>query len=213
MTLRDDYGHWANSFYAPMARAWGDFLDAVRYGLFGDDRWEDLRFPFTGNRIDISSGRIDYDYEECTVDFATNARYDDEPVCFIIQMPHAWSEGTAVRPHLHWLQEEDDDPNWLLRYRTIANGGAPGSWTNTDPSTLRTYTYSSGTLLQITKFPEISMTGLKISDFIDCILFRDQSNSSGEFSSSDTYSVAAKAKEFDIHYQVDSDGSSQEYVK
>ena len=34
------------------------------YDIYADTNWEDLRFPFTGQKIDVSAGRIDYNYAQ-----------------------------------------------------------------------------------------------------------------------------------------------------
>ncbi len=184
-------------------------------GFSGDTRivWDDLRFPFTGQRIDISSGRIDYDYVECSVDFATNARYANEPVCFICQMPHAKKFGTSLHPHIHWIQEEANVPNWLIRYRFYNNGETVPIYTNA-AYTRHLFTYSAGDLLQKTIFPEIAApAGESVSAMADIILYRDSANASGLFAGGDPYTVAAKAKEFDLHLIFDVPGSINKYSK
>jgi len=176
-------------------------------------RWDDLRFPFTGNRIDVSSGRVDYDYTECTVDFQTNARYPNEPVCMIAQMPHHKLFGSSVQPHLHWIQQSAVFPNWLLAYRWYNNGSTvPGTFTLAAYTT-HAFVWSAGNLLQITKFPAIAAPGGEdVSSILDLIIYRDSANTSTLFAGADTYGIA-KAKEFDLHYQIDDRGSRQEYVK
>ncbi len=178
----------------------------------GQDRWDDLRFPFTGNRIDVSAGRIDYDYTECTVDFQANARYPNEPVCVVAQMPHHKLPEGPLRPHLHWYQEEAVFPNWLLAYRWYNNGDlVPGSFTLAAMNG-HAFTWSSGVLLQITTFPEIpGLAGENVSSICDLIVYRDNANASALFAGSDTYGVA-KTKELDLHYQVSGWGSRQEFT-
>lgn len=175
--------------------------------------WDDLRFPFFGQQLDSSAGRIDYNYAENSIDYAANARYDEEKVCFTPEMPHKWYEESAIHPHLHWLQEEDEDPNWLLRTRILKSGIAPGAWSLSIPSTQRVHSYSSGTLTQMTLWPSIDMTGYLIETIVDFQVFRDTANTSGLFSGSDNYSAAAKAKIFDVHYLIDSFGSQDIFVK
>ena len=48
--------------------------------------WDDIKFPLFGQRLDVSSGRIDYNFEDCTVDFENNARYPEEPICILGQL-------------------------------------------------------------------------------------------------------------------------------
>ncbi len=212
MVIPTDYDPWTRYFPAPIREKWSTFLREI-HNYSQDTFWDDLRFPFMGARIDVSGGRINYNYTECTVDFATNARYPEEPVCSVAQMTHKWKEATEVHSHLHWMQEEDNDPNWLMRWRIKKRGTASGAWTNAAPETARIYTYVAGELFQKTEFPAIDMTGVTISDVIDCIIFRDSANASGEFDGADPYTVAARSVEFDIHHEIDAPGSDTEYVK
>jgi len=176
--------------------------------------YDDLRFPLQGQRLDTSSGRIDYNYDECTVDFALNARYPNEPICFVSQMPHAKAISTKVHPHLHWIQEEANVPNWVMAYRWYSNNDVvPAVWTLAKYS-VNTFTYVAGDLAQITTFPDINAPELEgISSILDIKLFRDSANTSTLFAGADPYTVVAKAKEFDLHYQINSVGSGEEYTK
>jgi hypothetical protein len=89
----------------------------------------------------------------------------------------------------------------------------PGSWNLVAPTTERVFTYSSGTIMQISKFPDISMFGYGISDVVDFKLYRDTNNSSGLFGGSDSFSGDAVVKEFDVHIERNSLGSDEEYTK
>ena len=52
-----------------------------------------------------------------------------------------------------------------------------------------------------------------ISDFIDIELSRDINNSSGLFTGADPLSGDALLRSFDMHLEVDSSGSDEEYNK
>ncbi|MCP4273023.1 MAG: hypothetical protein GY781_13860 [Gammaproteobacteria bacterium] len=136
----------------------------------------------------------------------------------LAQMQHSWKNGSAVRPHLHWVQQGSDEPNWLLAYKVVDNGASVGVETDFTNYTLlkkssNAFTYVSGNLAQITIFPEIDMTGMSTSDMIQFVLFRDSANISGEFAGSDPSAITELALEFDIHYQKDDRGSQDEYTK
>jgi len=176
-------------------------------------RWDDLRFPATGARIDVSSGRLDYDYAECGINFQSNARYDNEPLCMVAQMPHSKKLGTEVRPHIHWDQNQAATPNWLLEWRWVNNGEQRGTWQQ-EIYTNNLYTYLSGNLQQLTEFPALQPPlNESVSSLLEFRVFRDSNNSSGLFAGADPYSGSALFKEFDLHYQIDSFGSPQEYTK
>ena len=197
---------------SPQASAGRVDLDGTWY--YPNPGWDDLRFPFMGQRLDTSSGRIDYNFDECTVDFATNARYDNEPVCFTVQFPHGMKVGSLIVPHLHWVQEEAAVPNWLIEYRWYGVGQlVPSTWTLATVERV-IHAYASGALYQYSEFPAIvPPDSVGLSSQLDVRLFRDSDNDSGEFAGDDPYSVAAKAKEFDIHVLLDSQGSGDQFSK
>ena len=181
--------------------------------LVAPPQWEDERFDFTGRRIDISAGRIDYNYAELGIDFQDNALYPTDLIGIIDQMHHRWKLESEIRPHLHWMQSGANLPNWLLRYRIYRNGDSPPAWTNA-AYTSNLFTYTAGTILQIAEFPAIDMTGIDtVSAFVDFKMYRDTTNASGLFAGADPLVGDALSKEFDIHYQVDSSGSTAEYDK
>jgi hypothetical protein len=175
--------------------------------------WDDLRFPMSGARLDSASTRYSYDYTECTVDFNTDARYTEEPTAMVAQMPHSKMLGSAVCPHLHWVQQEANVPNWLLASRCYNNGDLVPAFNLTVADHVE-FAYASGNLMQMSEFPAIlAPDNEKVSAIFDLILYRDSANASTLFAGADPYTVAAKTKEFDLHYLIDSLGSGQEGVK
>lgn len=178
-----------------------------------DNNYEDLRFPFIGRNIDVTSGRIDYDFDECTVDFQTNARYPNEPIGIIAQMPHGKKFATVLKPHLHWIQQENNMPNWMIEYRWYNNGDTVPSFTQVKYSS-NVFTYSSGDLSQITTFPDIPiLADESVSSICDIRFFRDSNNTSTLFTGADPYTTEAKAKELDLHFVQNSLGSDGEFSK
>jgi len=175
--------------------------------------WEDFRFPLVGENAYTAGGRIDYDFDEVCLSYQDNARYPDDPSCASAQFSHTWVEGTDVEAHLHWLQTSDADPNWLLQYRYLANGQAPTGWQLIIPDVPRVFTYTAGTLCQITAWPTIDMTGYLISDTVQFRLFRDTADTSTLFGASDLYTGNALAVEFDVHHLRNSFGSESRWTK
>ena len=175
--------------------------------------WDDSRFPLVGENAYSASGRISYDYDECALAFHDNARYPEEPACATDQMTHMWVEGSDLEPHLHWFQMSDADPNWLIQYRIVENGQAPTAWQLMIPDVPRVFTYTSGTLAQITAWPTIDMTGYKISDSVQYRIFRDTANASTLFTGADAYTGNALAVEFDVHHLKNTFGSSSQWTK
>lgn len=189
------------------------WLEQLRVAV--STRWDDLRFPASTARL-VPASRYSADTTNCGIIFdggATPARYPDEALCHVVQLPHSWNEGTTIRPHMHWIQTDPTPPNWLLRYRFYNNGSAVTAFTNVIPATTEVFTYTSGSMLQISAFPNISMTDYKISCLGDVIIYRDYANASGLFAGAESGAPDVLYKEFDIHYEKDSWGSRDEFVK
>jgi hypothetical protein len=194
-------------------------VDSVVTGDFtlSNTSFEDLRFPLTGRNIDTASGRIDYNFYNGSVVFADNARYNiAETVSFLIQLPHSWKEGTDLRPHIHWLQQSSNMPNWLIAYKWYAKAASTVISTDWTGHTFSKYgdnafTYSTGVIHQLTGFSNIDATGKGFSDCLHICLWRDSGNDSGEFTGADPSSLDEHVLEFDIHYEVDSFGTDEEF--
>lgn len=175
--------------------------------------WDDERFPFVGIQIDTSAGRIDYNYTECSLDFQANAIYPTDKICIIAQMSHKKKLLSPVRPHIHWFQEEDNFPNFIMDYRWYLNGGEVPDF---ETAIADTHIFPYGTkTLQVSTFPEIQPpAGESLSSFIDIKFSRDVANSSGLFSGTDPYTLTVKTKELDIHVLTDAPaGSGREFQK
>jgi hypothetical protein len=52
-----------------------------------------------------------------------------------------------------------------------------------------------------------------LSDILQVRVIRDTDNASGLFAGNDPYTATVGAINFDVHYQVDTNGSRQEYAK
>ena len=135
----------------------------------------------------------------------------ENEVYFEIQFPHARKLDSELRPHVHWTPAanggEDESVVWGLEYTwasfaevfsntTIIKTDAPIP--NEDLIKGKHY---------ISNFPAISGEGKELSSMMVCRLFRDVSNAN------DTFNDFAGLLEFDIHFQIDSTGSRQEYIK
>lgn len=139
---------------------------------------------------------------------------DEEEVFFHVQMPHAWKEGTTIRPHMHWFTLANggvgDIVEWGLEY-TIANIG------DVFPDTVIISTLGGGgsrpvddTIVAKTHYlsafaSNIDMANATISCMLICRLFRSVSE--------DDFTGDAIGIEFDFHYEVDSYGSTALYTK
>lgn len=185
---------------------------------YADTYYDDMLGPLVAAKMDISSGRIDYNYFNGAVAFQANARYPEEPAGIRMQIPHKWKPGTYTHPHIHWKQQSATKPNWLFAYKISENGEADIIETDYSNYTLDTirndvFTYSSGVLNQISEFDSIDMTGVGISDVFHVILFRDNDNTSGLFSGASPSIIVEYATDLDLHIEINEPGSANEYSK
>jgi len=129
-------------------------------------------------------------------------------------MGHNWKIGTTIYPHIHFEQDNNAIPNFLIRYRWQMNGEAKTTaWTDY-PLTTTAFTYTSGTLNQIVHSGGLTPpVGANLSDTIEFQIFRDNANNSGAFAGSDPYSGAVDLTFIDIHYEQDTLGSDSEFTK
>jgi len=180
--------------------------------------WDDLRFSVTGAKIDNASTRYEHDVFNGGINFHADARYTNEPVSMVGQMPHGWKLGSTIYPHIHWLQPSADEPNWLLLYKVMTPGEAGAVEVNYNNHTKVIkdhveFTYTAGVLNQETFFPPITMVGCGLSCVIHFVLFRDTANASGLFAGADPSALDEVVQEFDVHFEMNSVGSSQEDEK
>ena len=137
---------------------------------------------------------------------------EEQELFFTVQMPHSWKEGSTLYPHIHWtsLDSGNGKVGWGLEY----------TWTNVlDTFDNTTIIYgdtpidSSTSVTEykhyITKLGTIVGSGKTLSSMLVCRVFRDARSSN----TNDNFSHKAGILEIDFHYEVDSDGSRQEYIK
>jgi hypothetical protein len=182
--------------------------------------WDDLSQAIIAARLDIASGRLNYDYFNGGVTFNSNARYPEEPVVIPIQARHKmlYGAGAVLRPHIHWMQEQAAVPNFMLGYKLSNYGDTTTKevdWSNYTFSVLQShaFTYSASVLLQISAFTEIDISSLNISGSIDFVLFRDTGNVSTLFAGADPVATDVTVKYSDSHAKFNMFGSREEYVK
>jgi hypothetical protein len=178
--------------------------------------WDDLRIPFnfgTSNTLATTwEAFVGVTYLDVFKPSGDDALY------FSVQMPHSWKEGTNIFPHIHWTPMSTGTAGnngvfWELEY-VWANNGETFPVSTTVISGTSTAPALSGDLVAKRHYitplgPAEGMdaTGKTISSIIICRISRRGNNAS------DTYNGNAGAMEFDFHYQLDTYGSRQEYIK
>ena len=170
-------------------------------GSSGGIVWDDLRFPSSRLRQGATQ-KPDFDTTNLGLLFPQN---DDAEIAYAIaQMPHEWKLESGLRPHIHFIQDSSDEPVFKIDYRWYKNNGDPTGAFITLTCNAMVFTYTAGTILQICSFPEIDGTGIDtVSSILDIKIYRDDNVVAGD----------VLVKEFDIHYQKDSVGSRQEFIK
>ena len=171
--------------------------------------FEDLRVPVLSTVKSTSNPPDDIQILGNLVTFGFDKGKTEE-VFFVAQLPHSYKTGSDIFAHVHWLPTTADNTGqvvWVLEY----------SWASHDQVFPSTSTLSSYTTVgtddatayehRITDFGSIDGTGKTISSMLICRLYRDGGDSN------DTYNADAALLEIDFHYEVNTLGSRQEYVK
>jgi hypothetical protein len=171
--------------------------------------WDDMRFPASAaNPPGLAS---DPDYDTTNGGWLFDA-VSTELLFFQAQMPHGWKEGTDIHPHVHWQKTTSaaGDVYWQLDYKKAPIAGVMDaafttlSTTSTVPGTPDNDTADEHL---ISAFDWIDMGGNEISDMFVFKLSRIGGNGA------DTYGADVRLLEFDIHYQINSQGSGREFIK
>jgi hypothetical protein len=193
-------------------------VDAGNYSYFESDGtlvhkgdatiWDDVNG--SALQVKVLGTGVSINNTENTLDFTATADLNDYGYDNY-QTPHSKKLESDIYPHIHWVQKEDNTPNWLLQYRFQSNGTATETtWTNYVCNT-NAFAYTTGTINQISYGDGIAGNGL--SSVIQMRVLRDTNNDSTEFSTTDSYSQTANITFIDIHVEKDTEGSRQQYIK
>ncbi len=175
-------------------------------------RWDDIKVPV--NSVKINNEIDPPTWGEFLGGLALlwfrDAKSDD--VVFTVQMPHGWKVGTRIYPHVHWTTKggapNSNRVTWVLDYTWQKVGEAfvgTSQITGTNVATPNEGNIENYEHI-ITPIGDngIDGTGMTLSSMLICKLSR---------SSSDSYADDAGLLEIDFHYQIDSDGSNEQYIK
>lgn len=170
-----------------------------------DTVWDDLRVPAQATRINPAVTKPDFGtFKDGTLTFLFDSA-SVETVHFNVQIPHQYKLGTNLKPHVHWSPTTTNVGTviWNLEYTIAEKDGVFGT-----TAQIAVTDTSSGTAFEhrLAGFPDISGTNIdSVSAMLVCALSRT--------ATSDTYTADAALIEFDIHYEIDSIGSRDEYTK
>lgn len=167
--------------------------------------WDDYEFPMTSVQKNPATSKPDFDFANVLVLFDGGST---ETVVGLGHLPHSWKIGSSIYPHVHWIQEDAGVVKWQLEYKLFDNNSlCPASFTTITTVSV-VFTYASGALGQISYFPAIDCSALT---GVSPNLIVRLSRLGGD--AADTYSGDAKTLKFDFHFEKDSFGSREEYIK
>lgn len=152
---------------------------------------------------------------ESTVDYTTGSNLSDFMYCNI-QLNHDKDLISSIYPHLHFFQTEDHMPNFLLRFRWQLNGGVKTTgWTDLKCNLQAFTPYVGGTVHQIAySLPIETPPGSIVSDIVQFKIYRDNAGASTIYgSAADPYTATVGVLAFDIHFQINTLGSDDQYTK
>lgn len=187
-------------------------ISAFPKGMY--DGWDDLSNG-TGS-IRVQGSGVSADFTNIGFSFPTNNIFPDDFIYNNVQLRHKYKLGSPLAPHIHFIQNSANIPNWVMNFRVYNNGEVIPSFRTVKWSAL-IFPYTSGSILQIATFPDITQTdnatAMNISCNIDYKISRDTSNASTLFTGVDANISAALLKYFDIHELEDNLGSRQMATK
>lgn len=127
------------------------------------------------------------------------------------QLPHAYAEGTPIRPHVHWHKSTSASGTvkWKLQYRWHRIAEVPTAWTDLETTVQVPESPDTDTAeyQMISPFGEIPATDIRVSNLFQARLYRDPSDPD------DTYEADAILLDFDLHVQLDDRGSYKLHSK
>lgn len=175
--------------------------------------WEDLRVDGLNTRAGVVAPTDETGFRGNSAFQVRNFVHNQaDEVQFDVQFPHTWNVGSTVSPHVHfspWITgtASVQAVRFILDYYW---GNIDEVFPTGSSTFVMEYTWTGSFqwkhLIAEHVGTDLSGAGKNFSSIMKCRLYRDNTI---------TNNLAGKATllYFDIHYEVDSMGSSQEYVK
>lgn len=173
--------------------------------------WDDIRVPLNDT---VLGGANDPQFIKFTDNGAGSqgvysyyfSNLAEQELFFSAQIPHGWEEETSIIPHIHWSPENSASGNvvWGLEYTVSTIVGVFPTTTILTASPASTTSTAHAHL--VTDIGTIPMTGNLISTVLICRIFRSVGGL-------DTYGARAVGHEVDFHFQKNTPGSRDPYVK
>jgi hypothetical protein len=208
--LKADANHNHDTAYAAIEHNHDlEYLALGAAPVLTDTVWEDLRFPAQGIN---PPGNAEAAQRSTTTGYLEFLGDADNAISGVAQMPHAWKVGSTIYPHIHvrFANANAGNTRWRLDYDVADINGnfanAAGTFTAGTAVTLASP--ASSTKHNILGLGSINMAGKGLSCIV---LWKLTRLSTGD--ALDTYTGTVGLLEFDIHYEIDAMGSSEELVK
>jgi len=179
--------------------------------------WDDIMIPGFATRSSTNAPTFDVFVNGTYINYFGDAGTNSEnQVFFTVQFPHSWAS-TTIFPHVHWSPETDPGVGGA-----VVRWGLEYTWIEYNPTTPLTFPASTTVYVNATapsasqkkhligSFGSITPTSDQdgISSMMVCRLFRNSGNAA------DTYNSArAGFLQFDIHFEKNTEGSRQEFIK
>lgn len=189
--------------------------DGTVQALGNATTWRDELGSLLGSRLESPASDIVQNLAEGTITFEASARYPTDFLTYSLQINHDWLVQSVVEFHIHWWQTNAQAANWLVGYRWQVNGQAKTSGWTLLPLTSLIFSYTSGTLNQISD-GSTTITppaNAELSDIFQVKLYRDYTNASTLFAGAETTGLDIDAMSADMHRRSDTMGSRTEYTK
>jgi len=168
----------------------------------GEVVWDDLRAPASGLNPAGSISPPSVNTADGSLTFATaNA------VGVWFQMPHDYKEGSDISVHCHWSKSTSaaGAVNWQIKTKWLNIGAVDPGFSSLASGTEAVPNSDTAGKHAITEFTDLVGTGKTLSSMVCVYLVRTAAG--------DGYGTTVSLYEIDVHYQRDTLGSRQEYVK
>lgn len=167
--------------------------------------WDDLRFP--AQSINPVGALAPPAVDETETGFPGCFLFSgsqDQMISGFGQLPHSWSRGSSIRPHIHWSKPTGSSAavTWELFIRQIGNpGDVAGAWSNAISGTLVAGDMTVSDCHLLTSFGEVAMT-----DYIESAMFAWRLYRRG----ADAETNAVRLYELDVHILINQLGTINE---
>lgn len=169
----------------------------------GATYWDDLRTNAENLRLPGSNPAEFVTYKTIFSALAFDAT-NNEYAQANFQMPHAWSEGTSVHYHVHFVPASNATGTVIFCTDYII--ASPNGYFSTSKNSCGTANVSAEQdRHRIVEIADINMTGHTVSAVIKTRIYR---NATG-----DNFTGDVHVEEVDMHYETNSPGSREEYLK